>query len=110
MTQQHYPLDIFWSEEDAGFIAEARDLPGCSAWGSTAEAAVHEAKDAIESWLQAAKATNRPVPSPTIAEPVEKYSGKFIVRVPKSLHSRLARDASKQGVSLNQYVLSRLAG
>jgi antitoxin HicB len=105
----HYPLDIFWSEEDRGFIAEARDLPGCSAWGSTEEEAAREARDAIASWIQAAKATRRKVPSPTVATPVENYSGKFIVRVPKNLHARLARDARKEGVSLNQYVLSRLS-
>ena len=46
MNKSHYPLDIFWSDEDAGFIAEVRDLPGCSAWGATETAAVREARDA----------------------------------------------------------------
>ncbi len=110
MNKAHYPLDIFWSDEDKGFIAEVRDLPGCSAWGATEEAAAREARDAIASWIQAAKATARNVPAPTVGEPIDKFSGKFIVRVPKSLHARLARDASKEGISLNQYVLSRLAG
>jgi predicted RNase H-like HicB family nuclease len=109
MNKSHYPLDIFWSDEDAGFIAEVRDLPGCSAWGATETAAVREARDAIASWIQAAKATGRAIPAPTVGEPVDRFSGKFLVRVPKSLHARLARDASKEGVSLNQYVLTRLA-
>lgn len=109
MSTRHYPLDIFWSEEDKGFIAEARDLPGCSAWGETEEEAAREARDAVASWLAAAKATHRKVPPPTVALPVESYSGKFLVRVPRDLHARLARDARKQGVSLNQYVVSRLA-
>ena len=41
-----YPLNIFWSTEDKGFIAEAPDLPGCSAWGKTEADAAHEAQDA----------------------------------------------------------------
>jgi predicted RNase H-like HicB family nuclease len=51
-----YPLDIFWSAEDKGFIAEAPDLPDCSAWGETEVEAAREAQDAIAAWLQAAKA------------------------------------------------------
>ncbi|MEP6484430.1 MAG: type II toxin-antitoxin system HicB family antitoxin [Rudaea sp.] len=108
MTTKHYPLDIFWSEEDKGFIAEARDLPGCSAWGASEEDAAREARSAIESWIAAAKAARRKIPAPTATLPIESYSGKFIVRVPKDMHARLARDARKQGVSLNQYILSRL--
>ncbi len=42
-----YPLNIFWSAEDKGFIAEALDLPGCSAWGETEVEAAREAQDAI---------------------------------------------------------------
>ena len=51
-----YPLEIFWSEEDKGFIAEAPDLPGCSAWGATEANAAREAQRAIAAWLEAAKA------------------------------------------------------
>lgn len=40
-----YPLNIFWSTEDKGFIAEAPDLPGCSAWGETEAEAAREAQD-----------------------------------------------------------------
>ena len=31
----NYLLEVFWSNEDEGFIAIAPDLPGCSAWGAT---------------------------------------------------------------------------
>jgi predicted RNase H-like HicB family nuclease len=50
-----YPLNLFWSDEDEGFIAEAPDLPGCSAWGETEADAAREAQDAIAAWLQAAE-------------------------------------------------------
>ena len=104
-----YPLEIFWSEEDEGFIAEVRDLPGCSAWGATEEAAAREAQNAIAAWLEAASAARRKIPPPSVAEPVDRYSGKFIVRVPRTVHARLARRAKQEGVSLNQLVVSVLA-
>ncbi|MBS0439206.1 MAG: type II toxin-antitoxin system HicB family antitoxin [Proteobacteria bacterium] len=104
-----YPLNIFWSAEDKGFIAEAPDLPGCSAWGKTEAEAAREAQDAIAAWLQAAKVAKRMIPKPSVAAPVSAYSGKFLVRVPRSLHARLAREAEQQGVSLNQWAASKLA-
>lgn len=54
-----YPLNLFWSDEDEGFIAEVPDLPGCSAWGETEADAAREAQDAIAAWLQAAEAAGR---------------------------------------------------
>ncbi len=104
-----YPLSIFWSQEDGGFIAEVADLPGCSAFGTTEEQAAREAQDAIHAWLQANAAAGRAAPEPSVAEPVSGYSGKFVVRVPRGLHARLAREAKSQGVSLNQWVTTRLA-
>ena len=104
-----YPLNIFWSAEDKGFIAEAPDLPGCSAWGETEAEAAREAQDAVAAWLQAARAARRTIPKASVAAPVSSYSGKFPVRVPRSLHARVAREAEQQGVSLNQWAASKLA-
>lgn len=105
-----YPLDIFCSEEDKGYIAEAPDLPGCSAWGSTEADAAGAAQAAVSAWLKAARKAGRAIPVASTALPISNYSGRFIIRAPKSLHARLAREAAKEGVSLNQYVVSRLAG
>ena len=104
-----YPLEIFWSEEDNGFIAEAPDLPGCSARGSTEVDAAREAQDAIAAWIKAAKKAGGEIPTPSIAEPMGRYSGKFIVRVPRSVHARLARKARQEGVSLNHLISSVLS-
>ena len=54
-----YLVDLFWSEEDGGYIAVVPDLPGCSAFGATPEAAVHEIGDAIEAWIAAYRAEIR---------------------------------------------------
>lgn len=104
----HYPPDIFWSEEDEGFIAEVPDLPGCSAWGATEADAAREAHNAIAAWVQAAQAAGNAIPQPRPPQPLQAYSGKFMVRVPRSLHARLARRAAQEGVSLNQLVAATL--
>lgn len=103
-----YPPDIFWSEEDEGFIAEVPDLPGCSAWGATEADAAREAQSAIAAWVQAAQAAGNAIPQPRPPQPLQAYSGKFMVRVPRSLHARLARRAAQEGVSLNQLVAATL--
>lgn len=61
-----YPLKIFWSEEDKGFIAEVLDLPGCSAWGATEADAARRAPRAIAAWLEAARAAGREIPAPSV--------------------------------------------
>jgi antitoxin HicB len=50
-----YLVELFWSEEDGGYIAVVPDLPGCSAFGATPEAAVHEIGDGIEAWIAACR-------------------------------------------------------
>ncbi len=54
----------FWGD-DEGYIAVASDLPGCSAFGDTPEAAVHEIGDATLAWIAACRASGEPVPEPT---------------------------------------------
>ena len=59
-----YLVEIFWSEEDAGYIAVVPDLPGCSAYGETLEEAAHEIKDAQAAWLEACRNAGDPLPAP----------------------------------------------
>jgi predicted RNase H-like HicB family nuclease len=100
-----YPIEVFWSEEDGGYIAIVPDLAGCSAWGKTESEAIREARDAIEAWVKAAKSAKRSIPEPSRRGDDTAYSGKFLMRVPKRLHADMARAAKAQGVSLNQYLL-----
>ncbi|WP_175785432.1 type II toxin-antitoxin system HicB family antitoxin [Burkholderia ambifaria] len=100
-----YPVEVFWSDEDEGFIAIAPDLPGCSAFGEDETTALAELKHAISAWKQAAQSAGNPVPPPSRRDESE-FSGKFVLRVPKSVHRGLATSASREGVSLNQYVVS----
>lgn len=59
-----YLVEVFWSDEDAGYIAVAPDLPGCSAFGDTPEEAMHEMQDAMASWLEACSGMGRELPAP----------------------------------------------
>lgn len=59
-----YHINLFYSEEDEGWIADIPDLQSCSAWGATPEEALAEVRIAEEAWLAAARAAGRPVPEP----------------------------------------------
>lgn len=104
-----YPIEVFWSDEDEGFVALVPDLPGCSAWGVSEAEAIREAHDAIAAWLEAAQAAGRDMPEPTPPKDDSGYSGRFLVRLPRRLHADLARNAKREGVSLNQYLVFLLA-
>ena len=100
-----YPAQVFWSDEDEGFIAVAPDLPGCSAFGETQAEALVQLQDAIAAWIEAARAAGNPVPPPTAPAQESQYSGKVLLRMPKELHAQLARSAEQNESSLNQYIV-----
>jgi predicted RNase H-like HicB family nuclease len=59
-----YEVIIYWSEEDRAFVAEVPELPGCMAHGPTYEAALAQAQEAIDLWIDTAKEFGDPVPGP----------------------------------------------
>ncbi|GAB4531692.1 MAG: hypothetical protein Kow0063_11320 [Anaerolineae bacterium] len=59
-----YHINIFYSEEDGGYIADIPDLPNCSAFGNTPAEALAEVELAKEAWLEAARAEGKPIPLP----------------------------------------------
>lgn len=59
-----YEMIIYWSDEDQVFIAEVPELPGCIAHGNTHEAALTNAKEAVQLWIDTAKEFGDPVPAP----------------------------------------------
>ncbi|EJG06780.1 Uncharacterized protein family UPF0150 [Methanofollis liminatans DSM 4140] len=59
-----YTIEIFYSDEDGGFIAVVPELPGCSAFGVTEEGALEEVKVAIELWVTVARKEGRDIPEP----------------------------------------------
>lgn len=59
-----YHINVFWSEEDAQWIADIPDLKGCSASGDTPEEAVREVQIAKKLWLEVAREDGDPIPEP----------------------------------------------
>ncbi len=95
---------------DEGVIAASvPELPGCFAEGATLEEALENLQDALASWLSAALETGSEIPSPQGEAEPHEYSGRFSVRVPRSLHRRLALRSDAEGCSLNQLVSTLLA-
>ena len=59
-----YHINIFYSEEDGGYIADIPDLQACSAFGDTPEEALKQVAIAKAAWLAAARAAKKPIPKP----------------------------------------------
>lgn len=95
------------SDEDGGWVAEVAELPGCLAVGDSPDEAVLLVADAIEAWVEAARANGRPVPAPAPVD--DDYSGRFVLRVPRTLHRRLTQEARREQMSLNAYCMFVLA-
>jgi len=100
-----YPVQIVECDE-GGYFVKIPDLPGCLSQGETVKEALKNIKEAKELWLETAFEDKAEIPLPADER---DYSGKFIVRLPASLHERLALSAEREGVSLNQYVAVVLA-
>jgi len=59
-----YHINIFYSDEDGGYIADIPDLKACSAFGASPDEALTELQIAKTAWIQAAKKSRKPIPPP----------------------------------------------
>lgn len=64
MTEPHYHIKLFWSDEDDLWIADVPDLRGCMTHGHTRNEAIKNAADAIEVWLEVARDCGLSIPEP----------------------------------------------
>jgi predicted RNase H-like HicB family nuclease len=100
------PYSIEIIPDEGGYIATIPDLPGCMSSGRTVNAALRGLEKVKELWLQGRIEAGEEIPEPT---KIEDFSGKFVLRIPRSLHRTLDHEARKQGVSLNQYLVHLLS-
>jgi predicted RNase H-like HicB family nuclease len=103
----HIIIQHITDESGTYYFATVQELDGCMSHGDTYAKAFENIQEAMEGWIETKLENGFPVPMP-----IEKsqYSGKFVLRIPKTLHARLAMEAEREGVSLNQYALYRLSG
>lgn len=101
-----YPFEIrpLSKEEGGGYAVTFPDLPSCLSDGATPEEAIKNGRDALESWLAVAREFGDEIP-----KAFSGVSGRFVQRVPRSLHAKLVARAKMEGVSLNTLVVSIVA-
>ena len=97
-------------EDGGGFLVTFPDLPGCMSDGETEAEAVDNGRDAFKVWVSARADFGKEIPPPLYRpDTVPEVSGKFVTRLPKSVHAKLAERAKAEGVSLNTLVLAMVA-
>jgi antitoxin HicB len=103
-----YPFEVrpLSSEEGGGYLISFPDFAECISDGETVAEAMENGRDALKATIAALKAKKLPVPAPNSGGVA---SGKFVARVPKTVHAQLATRARAEGVSLNALVLTFIA-
>ncbi len=97
-------------EDGGGFLITFPDLPGCMSDGANEAETVANGKDAFKSWVAARTDAGKEIPEPFYQpDTVPEVSGKFVTRLPKSVHAKLTERAKAEGVSLNTLVLALVA-
>lgn len=113
MATQRHPLTYYLALEypytvvpdDGSFFIEFPDLPGCMTQVDDASEIASAAEEIRTLWIEGEYEDGHDIPEPVTKE----YSGKFVVRLPKTLHRTLVEQAEREGVSLNAYVNYLLA-
>ncbi len=100
-----YTIEMIFDPEHKWFV-RVKELSGCMSQGENPNDAIEMIQDAMRAWIDISLEDGDPIPEPA---PDEDYSGKFVVRLLRSLHRQLAETAEREGVSLNQLVNVALA-
>lgn len=102
----HYAYRVQWSAEDGEYVATVAEFPSLSWLDADQTKALHGLTGLVAEVVSDLEDSGEVFPEP-ISE--RRFSGKFNVRVPESLHRELALTAAEEGVSLNRLVSDRLA-
>ncbi len=92
--------------ESATFTAMIAEFPGCIAQGDTPTEAYESLESAAESWLEGAIESGLPIPEP---EAETDYSGRVVLRMPRSTHRRAVEAAERERVSLNTFLIAAVS-
>ena len=101
-----YSARVFWSAEDACYVASCPEIDGLSGLGCSREEAVAELSTVLDMAVDTLAAGSEPLP---VAAVRPAASGQFRLRVPRSLHVQLVNRAELEGVSLNTLAVTLLA-
>ena len=101
-----YSYKVIWSEEDGEFVGLCLEFPSLSALAGTQEAALKDIRFVVGKCINSLVREKQPVPEPLS---LRKFKGNLTLRVPPDVHRKIAQEAAEAGVSINQYILSKIA-
>jgi predicted RNase H-like HicB family nuclease len=104
--KEPYSRILIPDEESGTYTALILEFPGCIAQGDTPQEAYEHLEESAKDWIEAALELNQEIPIPSQSL---SFGGKVLLRLPKSLHRQSAIIAQREGVSLNQFIVSTLA-
>ena len=100
-----YTIELEYGETPEGGVAAlVAEWPGCITAGDTREEALGRIGDAMRDWVEYRLAHGLEIP-----EPMKRYGGTVVVKMPKSLHRDVERRAEHEGVSMNQWIATTIA-
>lgn len=102
-----YTLTVRWSADDELFVARVKEIEGCTGHGGSEAEAIAMLRDNMREWISFCLEAGDEIPLPADSDYLP--SGKWLQRVPRSLHKRLVECAENEGVSLNTFVTACLA-
>ena len=103
---EKYTYRVEWSEEDQLHIARCLEFPSLAAHGATAEFALKEIGKVVGEAIVWMQEENEEIPEPF---GLKRYKGNLTLRIPPEVHRNLSIKSAEEGVSVNQYILSKIS-
>jgi len=103
LDQYQFTVRPLAKEEGGGYLVEYPDIPGCMSDGETIEEAIANGREALRDCIQVFSESGRKIPKPGIE------AAQWRQRVPRTLYSKLTRQAANEGVSINSFVTAIIA-
>ena len=103
LDQYHFTVRPLSKEEGGGYLVEYPDIPGCMSDGETIEEAIANGREALRDCIDVFKESGRKVPKPSIE------AAQWRQRLPRTLYSKLTKQAENEGVSINSLVTAMIA-
>ena len=103
---EKYTYRVEWSEEDQLHIGRCLEFPSLAAHGDTVEGALKEIEKVVEETIVWMQEENEEIPEPF---GLKRYKGNLTLRIPAELHRNLSIKSAEEGVSVNQYILSKIS-
>jgi predicted HicB family RNase H-like nuclease len=103
---EKYAYKVEWSQDDGVHIGYCLEFPSLAAHGKSMTKALNEIKKVVEETILWLKETKEPIPEPFS---IKKFKGNLTLRVPAQVHRDLIIKSAQEGISVNQYILSKIS-